>query len=686
NNTNNIYGVMWQAPLLPEEKLRAGLFGAGVKEGYDSPDYPTYLYGMDLSSRIRKVNLTAFYIRLAEQEEAIRYNSILQSGFSPSRNTLNKFTAKASKGTVRRNLSLDMDTDPVLEISIVDTGDRNIAWELEVDDGNGRVSLQYITAQAGVFKYKIRSPSGWSGLKSVNVYLSFYNSPDDLSDNSIYVDYIRIFNSSRELYEFEDFSSWIIPDDVTVEVLDKTAAMESLPRAYFPFQAHYYGLRIRKEKGDTTGLFEVGLNDTKVSPVEEKKGYQVRARLDHMKHDLSAGVQYDRVSRDFDIGALSVIPEPQMDLRKDEYFSLGPASFFGSWVQEYVEIVAMPDYLKLTGEGGQIYKYFDVDLDKYPVLSLKVGGNVSRDFEWAVYAEDDSSSFQLDYSSRTGIYTYDIKALTGWRGKKHFRIRIKKGKEDLYLYWVKFWRTGVERRYGYGEESQLLNTSLSYKAAEDFVLSSGLKLWDQQFSSYHFNVRGSYDILHRQENLVRIYADLSRNRGEELMEVEAYPRLDEYFGAGTGMTCRYKGNRFEIPQASLDYGLDFQDRDSVSLLRYNFGVRYLMVAWLGYTIQGRDGKIIDSPLQDTTHVFSLDRDIPVLPDTTVFFKYALTFYINWNEKEWQYNTNMFEAGVRRKAGFFQSLLDLQYRIGESGKTVRNRYSGFLCKLEVSLFL
>jgi len=279
NNTNNIYGIMWQFPLLPEKQLNGTTFGAKLKEGFDSPYYSTYLYGANLSSEIGNIKLDAFYCKIQEQEEAIRYNSILQPNFMLTKNTINKLTAKHSKGTIRRNVTLDMDSNPYLEISIVDTGDRNIGWEIEVDNGSERITIQYITKQSGIFKYNLKSPTGWAGNQSITIYIHFYNSPYDLSDNSLYIDYVKIYNSSGILFNFEDFSSWTIPDDVEWSVLNKEEVITSLPSFYFPFNSQFYGFTIKKNRGNIRGTIDIVFNETYPSPIETQKGYFVNSKL-----------------------------------------------------------------------------------------------------------------------------------------------------------------------------------------------------------------------------------------------------------------------------------------------------------------------------------------------------------------------------------------------------------------------
>ncbi|MBN1898083.1 MAG: hypothetical protein JW827_04850 [Spirochaetes bacterium] len=687
NNTNNMVGIMWQAPLLPENQLNSSLFGARIKEGFDSPYYPTYLYGLELLSTIRKVKMSAFYCRVEEQEEGIKNNSILQQNFNPSYNTLNKITARNSKGSIRKSISIDMDTDPFLEISVVDTGDRNTGWELEADDGNVRVTLQYITKQAGVFRYNLKAPTGWSGLKSITLYLHIYNSPYDLSDNSLYVDYIKIYNTSETLYNYEDFSDWIIPDDVTWDVLTKEETILSLPEAYFPFQSHYFGFSIGKDKGDMKGLIDMGFNETDVSPAQTQNGYFLKSRLSYSKRNISTGLGYNRVSKDFNIGPLHTIAEPKKDLKDDPYFFTSPTSFFGNWTQEYVEIVSMVDSIKLTGEGGQIYKYFNVDLDKYPVLSIKVGGDAGEDFEWALYVEeDDNTSFLLDYSSKTGIFNYNIKEITGWSGKKKFKVRIKKGKGDLYLYWVKFWRCGVSREYGFGQDSQIVDFDISFNLAKKLKTVSALKLWDNTFSSYHYSIKCYYDIINKQKNIVQFNTGIRKNRGDELKDIEEIPRLFEYVGVDMGVLLKYNFNRLVIPGSFMQYDINWDERSSVKLFTYNFGVKYLLAVWLGYNIKGRSGKIVDTSLEDYTQEYSIEKNIPIFFDTIFIFKYILTSYLNLYEKEYNYNTNLFEAGLKRQIGYFQSLLSFQYKIGEFGQSPTYKYNSYTMKLQMSLGL
>jgi hypothetical protein len=688
NNTNNIYGVLLDSALLPGNKLRGSIFGAAVKPGFDSAFYPTYVYGLNLSSVISRISLNAFYMRIVEQEQAVRFNSVLQSGFTPTQGTVNKITARNSQGSITKSVSVNMNTDPVLEISIVDTGDKNFAWQLDVDDlgGSGRVNLQYITSQAGIFKYRIQPPTGWVTNKSFTIYLTFYNTPKDLSDNSLYVDYLKIYNPTQGLYDFEDFSSWIIPADVTVDVLKKSEVLASLPSFYLPYQTHYFGFKAVKNQGVNQGSLELGFSDKQQSSLLDKQGYMISAKLSHKKDALSASVGYDRTSSTFDIGPLSVIPEPKMDFHKDEYFFLGPASFFGNWIQQYLEIVAMPDYLKLTGQGGEIYKYFDVDLDKFPVLSIKVDGNKTADFEWAITVEDDTSSFRLDDSSRTGIFTYDIRAVTGWKGKKHLKIRIQKGIEDLYLYWVKFWRTGVARKDGFGEGTQLFNASVALAVSRDFSFSAGFKAWDELFSSYNVFLNMMIEMLKQPDALLQINGGLAKNRGDELENIESYPLLYEYFGVHGGIAGHFKSGRFEITESRADYSFTFDEKNSVSLVTYNFGVRYLLWAWLGYSLHGRNGTIVDSPLNDFNHEFSLEKEIPLVLDSTLFLKYLFAIYVNTDYKEWQYRTNILEIGIKRQSGILQNLLDFRYKIGEFGDATRFRYDSYILTLETRILL
>ncbi|MBU1078095.1 MAG: hypothetical protein KKH98_12430, partial [Spirochaetes bacterium] len=549
-NTTNSYGFQVELPVLPERKLKTKIWAAKVKEGYDSPYYPTYLYGGNIFSEIKGLKFSGYYNYLFEQKEAVKVNDILLNNFSPSGDNVNKITSKNYRGTIRKNVTIDMDANPVFEISIIGSGDENLGWLLEIDDGVTRIIVQDTTKLTGILKYDLKSFAGWSGVKNVTIYLTVFNSPYDVNDNSLYIDYLKIYNpgSGEVLYSAEYFTDWIVPYDITISVLNKNEIISSLPVFYLPSESKLYGFSIKKGRGDLRGVIDIALNESSQYAGEKKTGYAVTEKLTYTKKNLITRLNYKRVSEDFDIGLLNTAPDPDRNLKDDMFFSSGGTSFFGDWISDRVELVSMIDGVKLSGDGGEIYRDFTVDLDKYPYLTIKIGGSTGTDFEYAISVEDESSSYRLTYDSKTGIFSYNVKEITGWQGKKTFKIRIKKGKADLYLYWIKFWRTEISRNYEYGSDRQFLDYDLTYNFSQRLKTTVGIKIWNSELNNHNLFGKVAYNIIDRKKLLTQLYTGLSINKGDELKEIWTFPAFFKYYSIYPGIILKYRSGDFEISE------------------------------------------------------------------------------------------------------------------------------------------
>lgn len=90
-----------------------------------------------------------------------------------------------------------------------------------------------------------------------------------------------------------------------------------------------------------------------------------------------------------------------------------------------------PSVLRVTQEGAEgwgkaAYIVQDVDLDKTPILQTKVNKvDLNSAFKVCVASLDWSEFYEVvPRSSADGIHMGDIKAATGWTGKKSFNIVV----------------------------------------------------------------------------------------------------------------------------------------------------------------------------------------------------------------------------------------------------------------------
>lgn len=237
-----------------------------------------------------------------------------------------------------------------------------------------------------------------------------------------------------------------------------------------------------------------------------------------------------------------------------------------------------------------------------------------------------------------------------------------------------------------GDGTQLVTAAVAFQVTPGFKLSAGLKIWEESFYNYNISLNGIENILKQSNAGLLIQLGLEKNRGNELEKIETYPLLYEYFGAHAGIGGHWKFGRFEITESRVDYNYNFNDKDSVSLVTYTAGIRYLLWVWLGYSIRGRNGMIVDTPMDDYSHEFSLAKEIPLVLNSTFFLKYLFSIYDNEEEKEWGYRTSLFEIGIQRQTGSLRNLLDFQYKIGEFGETVKSRYDSYVLTLETKIML
>ena len=109
----------------------------------------------------------------------------------------------------------------------------------------------------------------------------------------------------------------------------------------------------------------------------------------------------------------------------------GPAADFSgeksdTWTTGRVETQFIDDELKLTiteANYGSASCEMTVDLDATPYIVLQVAGT---DGQWALKLNDGmSADVALEMGAwGPGTYTYDVKAATGWSGKKTFRVLL----------------------------------------------------------------------------------------------------------------------------------------------------------------------------------------------------------------------------------------------------------------------
>jgi hypothetical protein len=108
---------------------------------------------------------------------------------------------------------------------------------------------------------------------------------------------------------------------------------------------------------------------------------------------------------------------------KDWYDNKADAGFHAKMEQ------AEPSVVKVTQDGGETwgkvaYVVKEVDLEKTPILEVKINKVDSNSaFKIGVAPLDWSDTYVVvQRSSADGIHKGDIKAATGWTGKKDFNI------------------------------------------------------------------------------------------------------------------------------------------------------------------------------------------------------------------------------------------------------------------------
>lgn len=77
-----------------------------------------------------------------------------------------------------------------------------------------------------------------------------------------------------------------------------------------------------------------------------------------------------------------------------------------------------------SGTWGYVQKYFTYDLTAFPNMQVKVP-EVGAGASWALKVDDGTSSYYIQgNTSSTGVFNYDIKAITGWSGVKTFAVQL----------------------------------------------------------------------------------------------------------------------------------------------------------------------------------------------------------------------------------------------------------------------
>lgn len=338
------------------------------------------------------------------------------------------------EGNITSSVTSDLDINSHISVKVTDATSR---WSIKVNDGVKEVILQQPTSQIGEFVYDVRSLTGWSGIKTYNLKLYAVDSGShvtfDWIRNGPYHDTFEQMTAGVMTHR-ETFTSDAGWNEVsaTLTVVPGGAVIQEDAPGNSGYAAKTYPVHL-----DQSPFIYVDIRSVSGQwSLEVDKGDGSPSVLLQPNHSQTGSFAYNLKeltgwtgSRAISVRFYAVGEGSEVDIHKI-HFGAYEEVFDNSRMWSDETSIMTAEVGKATirmnapqhGYGSVVSDTVHADLDATPYLRVKV--DESTDL-WALKVNDGGVDIDLQQdTSKTGVFTYDLRQLTGWSGQKDFAIRI----------------------------------------------------------------------------------------------------------------------------------------------------------------------------------------------------------------------------------------------------------------------
>jgi len=339
-------------------------------------------------------------------------------------------TGSSTYGFVSRQFSYNVDDFPIVKIVVPELSDRG-KWALTVSDGAKNYYLQGDTVAIGEFYYDLKSLTAWSGEKTFTA--SIYT----VGGSGSYVKADGMFAVPAPSRTLDRFSSvWSTTTNATISSDGNLAKISEVGGTYgvvsknvsydldvFPYlqikvpevsAGGKWALKVNDGtsdiyvQGDTANTGTYFYNLKTITGWSGSKSFSVRLLV------VGGAGSY------FKAGSLHAVTGADNAI---DHFSTTTA-----WgVTSNAQIATSGSLARVTetgGSNGYVQRSVSYNLDQTPLLKVVVP-EVDSGAKWVVKVNDGSNDYYVQGdTAATGVFAYDLKAITGWSGTKTFNIRL----------------------------------------------------------------------------------------------------------------------------------------------------------------------------------------------------------------------------------------------------------------------
>jgi len=313
-------------------------------------------------------------------------------------------------GAAYQTVSANLDDTPYLDMRVTEVIGIGATWELLVRKGAESKLIQSNTSASGELRYDIRSLTGWTG--EVNLQLFIYVNGG--VGHAIRIDEMG-FSGERTIPvwqdDFESTTGWEHEDTTSLAADNGIATLSLIARKP---DGGYYGSAF---KTVTANLDETPNLDVRITDVAGT--------------DQSWSIVLNN-------GAESKVIQPNTSIPGQNRYNIKELTGWSGTLNLRIFIYingAVGNYMKLdrigfapeipVGDTNYVYKTVSNDLDQYPYIQMMMN-SLQGESAWGLLVTDGTDTYTLQPDTReTGLFTYDVKAITGWSGDKRYDVRIK---------------------------------------------------------------------------------------------------------------------------------------------------------------------------------------------------------------------------------------------------------------------
>lgn len=335
-----------------------------------------------------------------------------------------------SYGHVDKSFSYNVDQYPKLTIKVnsVSSGSQ---WVIKVNNGSGDILLQDANSQTGDFTYDLKTLTNWSGLQNFKVILYVLNGSFTMSELSALQYEIDVFNSVANWNNPNSSNTSISTTNgiATVTLLSAPYGHNNRTVSYNVDDYPYIKIKVPQVSADGQWAFKVNdgsgdiLLQAQTSATGEFAynlkgitGWSGQKTFDLVIYIVGSSGSY--VNLDY-----INTPVYALDNFNTSYFWSKTSLYRAASITTSGGIANIYVNSDQNQPYGSVSRTVELNVDRYRKLKINVP-SLGTGAKWALKVNDGSSPDILLQGDTTqiGTYTYDLKSLTGWSGRKNFDI------------------------------------------------------------------------------------------------------------------------------------------------------------------------------------------------------------------------------------------------------------------------